>query len=350
MSEAFLKPALFERGLNLLHRFRYLLAVASFCAGLASFALIQRQDWLAKPLAVFLLLSWLLILLEGPLTRGRLTPGVLRFAVQAVHQETFFFALPFFYATTTWDTPQAAFTVLLTAVGLATLWDPLYYGRLAAHRGVYLLFHGMAIFVAMLVALPIVLRLTTSQSLALSSAAIALFAAPGLAQLMDAARPSRRLLMLAGGVGLGALAWFARPWVPPATLWIEQAMVTDAVDKQARVPGVRLASVSAAHLHTQGLFAWTAIHAPLGLHERVYHRWLLDGVEVDRIPMQIVGGRAQGYRAWSYKQGFPADPRGEWTVQVLAEGGQLIGQFRFVAVGGAEPAPLPPPPAPVNPG
>lgn len=318
-----------QRLLEWLHRYRRALAPLSLVAGLASYFLVQRQDWLAQPMAALLLLSWLAILLEPWLARGRITPGMVRFLIQAVQQETFFFCLPFFYATTDFGSPQAAFTVLLTAAALATLWDPLYFGQIAARRGAYLLFHALAIFTGMLVALPILLRLTTWQSLALAAGATALFAVPGLAQILDRARLSHRLLMLLGGVALGALAWVARPWIPPATLRIHQALVTDAVDAQARQPGVALMRVPAAHLHGQGLYAWTAIHAPLGLHERVYHRWMLDGREVDRIALEIVGGRAEGYRAWSYKKGFPAEPAGDWTIQVLTEGGQRVGQFGF---------------------
>ena len=47
------------------------------------------------------------------------------------------------------------------------------------------------------------------------------------------------------------------------------------------------------------------------------------------IAVRITGGREQGYRAWSFKRGFPADPRGHWRVQVVTERGQLIGQLEF---------------------
>lgn len=331
MSEPILKPAFFERILGFLHRYRFLLAVASFSAGMASFVLIQRQEWLAKPLAALVLLSWLVILLEKPLTRGRLPPQVLRFAVQAVHQETFFFVLPFFYATTSWDTPQAIFTVALGAAGLAALWDPLYHGAIAERRGLYLVFHGIASFVATLVALPIILHLNTGQSLGLAAVVMLLVAIPAAVQRADATRPLHWAAVLGGGVLLGALGAVSRPWIPPATLWVEGSMITDAVNIETREPGLQLVSVSTAHLHGDGVYAWTAIHAPRGLSERVYHRWLLDGQEVDSIALEISGGREQGYRAWSYKKGFPADPRGSWTVQVVTEGGRLIGQFGFEA-------------------
>ena len=331
MTESLPPPGLYERLLQALHRHRFLLALLSFAAGMASFVLIQRQDWLAQPIALFLLLSWLGILLEPALARRRLPPTLLRFGVQAVHQETFFFALPFFYATTTWTTPQAFFTAALSVAGVAALWDPLYHGRIAGQRGLYLVFHGVASFVATLVALPIILHLDTGQSLGLATVVMLLVAVSASVQRLDSTRPWHWAAVLGGGVLLGALAVLARPWIPPATLWVEDAMITAAVDKETRDPDLRLVSISAAQLHGDGVFAWTAIHAPRGLQERVFHRWLLEGEEVDRIALEISGGREQGYRAWSYKKGFPADPRGSWTIQVITEGGQLIGQFEFAA-------------------
>jgi hypothetical protein len=59
------------------------------------------------------------------------------------------------------------------------------------------------------------------------------------------------------------------------------------------------------------------------------HHWLHDGRTVDTIELEIRGGREAGYRAWSHKAAFPADPRGRWDVRVVTSSGQLIGQTRF---------------------
>lgn len=331
-----------SRLLEWLHRYRYLLAPISFAAGLASFLLIERREWLAQWISALLIVGWLLILAEDAAARRlRLSPAVLRFGVQAIQQETFFFALPFFLHTTTWSTGQAAFTSAALLAGLCSMWDPLYYGRIVVRPWLYLAFHAFAVFVGTLTVAPILLHLTTLQTFAVASASIALFSVPSLLHVIDRARLSQRLLLLAGACALGVLAWSARPWVPPATLWIQQGLVTDALDAHERTPGVALRSVAPAHLREQGLYAYTAIHAPRGLRERVWHRWLHEGREMDRIALDIVGGREQGYRAWSYKRGFPADPRGDWQVEVVTDGGQLIGRFEFSVIGEL-PVALPP--------
>jgi hypothetical protein len=323
-----------QRLLEWLHRYRYALAPLSFGAGLASFLLIERREWLAQWISALLIAGWLLILFEEAAARRlRLSPGVLRFGIQAIQQETFFFTLPFFLHTTTWSTGQAAFTGAALAAALCSMWDPLYFGRIAKRPWLYFGFHALAVYVGALVVAPVLLHLTTTQTLALASASVAVLAVPSLLNLIDRGRALHWALLAGGAMALGGVSWLARPWVPPATLWIQDGRITERVDEALRAPGPALATAPASQVHAQGLYAFTAIRAPRGLREHVHHRWLLDGVEVDRIPLELVGGRAGGYRAWSHKRGFPADPRGEWKVQVVTEGGQLIGELRFRVTG-----------------
>ncbi len=74
----------------------------------------------------------------------------------------------------------------------------------------------------------------------------------------------------------------------------------------------------------------TAIRAPLGVHERLYHVWRQDGVVRDRIPLEIEGGREQGFRTWSRKRNFGQDPRGTWTCAVETILGQSLGERAIV--------------------
>ena len=54
-----------------------------------------------------------------------------------------------------------------------------------------------------------------------------------------------------------------------------------------------------------------------------------DKRRVDRIALDISGGREAGYRAWTHKRNFPAQPAGRWRVRVVTEAGQMIGMLRF---------------------
>ena len=139
----------------------------------------------------------------------------------------------------------------------------------------------------------------------------------------------RGLLVLALLVALGLVGWLARLWVPPATLRLTQVAVSTAMDVEQRAPAHSLRALDAAHLREAGLYAYTAICAPLGLTERVSHVWLHEGREVDRIELDVTGGRTDGYRAWTYKRNFPDDPRGRWQVRVLTADDRMIGTLRF---------------------
>ncbi len=335
-----------------LRPYRHWLPAFSFLSGVASFLLVRRSQSLAGVLTALMLLSWLWLTAERVLgswfervTGQSLPGGVLRFATQMIHQETFFFVLPFFLVTTTWTTPQGLFTVLVAMAALVSILDPVYFHRLASRRWFYMAYHGFALFVMMLTALPILLHLTTGQSYDLACLASAVLIMPSLADVVPNWRRWRFWVMAGLAVSLAGAAYAGKPWVPPATLWLSRVAVTTSVDEANREPGPQRQVLQAQTLHHQGLYAYTAIRAPRGLREGVYHVWRLNGRVVDRIPLQITGGRRQGYRAWTHKRSFPADPVGRWSVAVMTESGQLVGivRFRVVDTAPADAIPRPSP-------
>lgn len=325
-----------QQALALLERYRLLLAAGSFAMGAASFLLFEHGARLAQWIALLLVLNWLLIVSESILGRwlsrfrwARFSPFVLRYGMQAVHQQTFYFCLPFLLSTTTWSSGQALFTAAAIAAALASMWDPLYYGFIAPRPPLHLAFHGFAMYLAMLTVPPLLWQLSTTLSLAIASGTLGLLSLPSLASLIAPRSARRWALLLAAAAALGLLSWLARAWVPPATLWLGQSVISADIDPGHRTPGVPLDTVPDQVLRDGGVCAFTAIHAPRGLREQVFHRWLFQGREMLRVPLQISGGREQGYRAWSCKQSFPADAAGRWRVEVVTDAGQLIGVVRF---------------------
>ena len=333
-----------EHFLRFLRRYPWLVALVGFFSGVASFLLVERKESLAQLIAVLMLVSWLGLVLENSLRRRlarwlgiEIPAEALRFATQIVHQESLFFVLPFFLITTTWASTQTVFTLMLGSAALVSLIDPLYY-RMAKRRWLYLSFHSFTLFAALLATLPLMLHLTTGQSYQLALLIAVLLAFPSLSALLPNGRWWRTpmLLALLGALGVGG--WMARHQVPPATLWLTRVAVTEQIDSEARAPGTSYRQIAERRLHTDGLYAYTAIRAPRGLKERIYHVWLLDGVEVDRIALDISGGRKEGYRAWTHKRHFPAQSAGEWQVLVLTETGQMIGRLDFSVVAVNAPA------------
>jgi len=317
-------------------RYPGLIAGFGFVSGIASYALVERHEGFARVIAVVMLVSWVWLVLEKALREWvarrfgfRVPAGVLRYATQMIHQESLFFVLPFLFIATTWHSGQLVFTGLLIAAALVAIIDPLYYRWLAPRRWVYLTYHTVALFAVLLTALPLILRVPTGDSYRLALAVAVVLSFPSLAGSITVRAWWRKFLLVGLMVALAGAGWLARLWVPPATLWLTEVAVATEIDSENRAPANRVHAVSYAQLRAGGLYAYTAINAPLGLRERIHHVWLQDGKEVDRIALDIQGGRKEGYRAWTHKQNFPAEPAGRWQVKVLTDAGQMIGMLRF---------------------
>lgn len=325
-----------KRVLELIKRYPGVIAVGGFLSGIGSFVLVDRQAGLASWVAVLMLVTWLWLMLENSLTqlfsrifKREIPPPLLRYATQMIHQESLFFVLPFFYVTTTWNSGQLVFTGLLTLAGLVSIIDPLYYKWLAPRRWLFMAMHTLALFAALLTALPIILHLTTDQSFKLALGIAMLLSFPSLATSFPINHWRRAVGLVVLTLAVGGAGWLLRSWVPPATLWLTEVAVTTELDNQNRTHGDSLEQVPASRVKSSGLYAYTAINAPRGLDERIYHVWQQDGKEVDRIALDIHGGRKEGYRAWTHKQNFPPNPVGNWQVRVLTEDGQIVGVLRF---------------------
>lgn len=323
-----------ERVLELMRRYPGLIALFGFCSGVGSFILVDRQQGMARWIAAILLVSWLWLMLENSFTqlfsrvfKREIPPPLLRYATQMIHQESLFFVLPFFFITTTWNSGQLVFTGLLGAAALVSITDPLYYRWLAPKRWLFLGLHTLTLFAALLTALPIIFSLTTAQSYKLALGTAVVLSIPSLAVSLPLKTLRGWLVLPLIVLTLGGTGWLLRSWVPPATLWMTEVAVTTQL--QDRTPGESIKRISVNELRSRGLYAYTSINAPRGLNERIYHVWQLNGREVDRIALDIHGGRKEGYRAWTHKLNFPPNPVGRWQVRVLTEDGQMIGVLRF---------------------
>ncbi|MEX2332904.1 MAG: DUF5924 family protein, partial [Pseudohongiella sp.] len=327
---------LIRRLVFLFEKFPGLMAVLAFASGVASYVLVEGRETFAQVIAVLMLASWLLLVLEKWLRAGfrnrfnlDMPPAIMRFGTQMVHQESLFFALPFFLAATSWNHGQAVFTSVLILCALISVIDPLYYKQLAPRRSLYLLFHALTLFAVLMVALPLIFQLNTRQSLQLALLIAFLFSLPSLGNLFANGGRWRLpmitllLLVMAGGL------WVMRIWVPPAVLELRGISLSQYLDAEQRSLGPELEQIDATTLREGGLYALTSVRAPRGLRDQIHHVWIHNGAVVDRITLEIEGVSNSGYRAWTHKLNFPADPAGRWQVRVVTDSGQLIGVTRF---------------------
>lgn len=326
--------------IHLLRRHPQFMALVGLAAGTLSFVLVQRQADESRYIAIFMLLTWVWLVLDRPIRHllvarmgFKLSPYALKYATQLVHQESLFFALPFFVITTSWGDPQMMFTLLLISAGIISIVDPIYYRHIAGNRWIYPLFHGFSLFALLLTALPILVSMTTHASYLWALIIAGLVSIPTITRAISAVDWRGHLARVSLLGFLGVAGWLMQPWVPPATLWVTDSAITHVVNPD-RSPEQRLYHVAQSDLDSAGLMAFTAVRAPLGLNERIYHEWYHNGELIDRIALEINGGREGGYRSWSRKEMFPSNPVGRWDVRIMTQGRQMIGQRTFVVTTG----------------
>jgi len=87
------------------------------------------------------------------------------------------------------------------------------------------------------------------------------------------------------------------------------------------------------HIQPQGrIYIYNAIFAPHGLEAIIVHDWQRrdpatgDWVSQQQVRVNIVGGRADGYRWYTYKS---APTPGQWRVDIETSDGRSIGRVRF---------------------
>lgn len=325
-------------------RYPFAIALFGFVSGVLSFVMVERNQEFAQLIAILMLVSWLWLASEVLLKQGifhwfgfKLPPALVSFATQMVHQESLFFVVPFFFITTAWNSAQMAFTGLLMVAALVSIIDPIYYRWLAQRRWLYFIFHGVTLFAVLLTSLPIIFQIPTPKAYLLALLISIAMTLPNVVSSMKMVWWKRffSALFLIAAAGLFGL--LMRPWVPPATLWLTEVAITDEMNTEERVPVRVYKTVSAEQLR-QGIYAYTAIHAPRGLNETIYHVWTHNGKVIDKVALHISGAREEGYRSWSRKENFPENPVGRWNIRVVTEANQLIGilRFRVITAAGIE--------------
>ncbi|HEY3445399.1 MAG TPA: DUF5924 family protein [Myxococcales bacterium] len=338
-------PSIWDRRLALARR---AMPWGSLALGVASALLMDRSPGRAGLVAAAAVLGWALLIALAQVDRAkeehlpqrrRLALRAARFgslfASQYAIQLSLFFALPFYARATPWHPEHLIFLAVLSAAALVTLWDP-WFRALLARPATALSMQACASFAALNVVLPV---LGASNRVSLwVSAAVTAVVVPAAGAAMAPGERKRRALSaaLASALVPAVLALGGTRLVPPAPLRLLQAQVGTARAGQ----GVADPSLVVASVPPQ-LVCATAIWAPRGLHDALFHVWEKDGSATDRIALVVEGGQASGFHTWSIKRHLSP---GTWTCRVETASGQLLGE-REIEVGNAPP-PAPPPPTP----
>jgi hypothetical protein len=138
--------------------------------------------------------------------------------------------------------------------------------------------------------------------------------------------------VLAAALLLALIAGPGRVLVPPAPLRLLGGGFGTGLDPRQRELCGRLASLPAGG--RLRVYALTAVLAPLGLKDRVGHRWFWNGRLAYASPFfRLQGGRKSGFRLWTFHTLDVDRAGGVLHVDVVTEGGQLVGRAGIRAAG-----------------
>ena len=308
---------------------RWGISVYSFVAGVLALFVFRRGLPHVGLIVGYLLLLWLLVavlvqvreaLSTSSRRSARLVLTATEYTIQTLYHGLLLFMLPAYWAATTLTSPNALFLALLVVLALLATFDPWY--RVVVHPRPWFgyVFFLVSIFGALNVALPLVgVRPFASLQIA------AWLSVVGLTPTVCRARRWRWVT----GLGVTALAPIV---VPPAPLFLARSELEWTVGS-LESPAPAPAAIPAGELRARGLVAFTDIYAPAGLRQPIEHVWSQRGKVVSVVRLTPVqGGRREGFRTFSRKSAFPADPVGRWTVDVMTASGQLVGRLRFQVV------------------
>ena len=311
------------------------ISLASLVSGLVVLFVFRRGLPDIAWLVGYLLLLWLVFAvfteLRAPLeARGRrLVLDAADYTLQTLYRNGLLFVLPSYYASATLISRNVWFLLLVAGGALVTAVDPWYRAVVHPRRWLGRGLLAFSMFATLNVALPLV-GFRPFWALEGSGVLCALALTPALRRSgWSWTGAAVRAAVFAGVVVV--LLVPLRAWIPPAPLHLARATLAWSVSGLEPV-GPLQSPISAANLRDLGgLVAYTAIYAPAGLREPVFHVWKKDGWPVATVPLSPVqGGRAEGFRTYSRKTDFGPSPEGRWEVDVVTEYGQLVGRLRFV--------------------
>jgi hypothetical protein len=313
---------------------RWGISLVSLASGFATLVVFRRGVPHVGWIVGYVVVLWLLFAVLGQtrdvlLARGRRLVVVAGdYTIQTLYHGLLLFVLPGYFASTTLDGITVGFFAVLAAAALLTTVDPWYQALVHPRPWLGLAFFCFSLFAGLNVALPLV-GVPPAGAVVGSAALAALGLTPTYFQ-REGSWLAAALRASAVAALAVAAAWVVRPAIPPAPLsLVRPTLARDVLDLEPVDP---VARVTVDELRTWGgLFAFTPVGAPAALRQPIEHRWRHEGrvVSTVRLPTPIRGGRPGGFRTYSRKADFSADPRGRWTVDVVTASGQLIGRLRF---------------------
>jgi hypothetical protein len=315
-----------DRVKNVLARIRPWLPWLSLATGIVGAILMNRTPGRAWVVIAASILGWAVLVVVNVLglvdkdAAKTVKQRAGRFALittnQIAIQQALLFPLPFYVRAASLHVGHAIFLAIYAAVLVVVLWDPLFH---AVFRKLPLSIAIIAfsVFVALCMGLPI-FGLSSRYALLIAAGAAGV-GGPLLLVMRNTGAKARAIAIVSVPLLIG-LAYVGAPVVPPAPLELVKAGIGTQIENREIVDAAK------EFTNPAELVCHTAIKAPLGLKDALFHVWSKDGVRSEPIALDVKGGREQGFRTWSRKKG--PITAGKYTCSIETASRQVLGSVR----------------------
>lgn len=249
---------------------------------------------------------------------------LINFFNQNLYQQLLFFVLPIYCASATLGSRNIGFVLLVGLSATLSTLDVVYDRHLSVKPSLTAVFFAFSLFGLINVVLPVLWSVSNLRALRISAVLaflgfLTLYYRPLQWRSRGIALALLIALFLLGLVELG------RSFIPPAPLRLASVQFGRDIQRESLEVESPLTRLDPARsLRVYGL---TAIKAPLGLKEKVRHRWYENERLICDSPFYgMTGGRMQGFRLWTSCVLESIPPGAELRLDLETEGGQLIGR------------------------
>jgi len=241
------------------------------------------------------------------------------------YQQMLFFVLPIYYMSTTFNSPNMFFIVLVAASAVLSTMDIVYDRFISVKAFILSLFFAFNLFACINVMLPILWGFRVVHAVRIS----ALFAFLGFAtfiyKLSDISKTKKKIIIAASALMFIFIAEAGRHYIPPAPIKLDKTEFGTSFNrKQFKITS----PITSLPTGTKKVYVISHIKAPLKLKEQVKITWLLNAKKIFSSSNYEISGKGEkgGFRLWTCTTLKKIPPDSVLIVEAETEAGQLIGR------------------------